>query len=74
MKHGPEPLDVLKVPRKPSADNEAVDPALGDELVARLSRRLRWCRDFFTRSGMLISLLTKLDSHLQVREESRFHE
>jgi hypothetical protein len=41
MKQGAEPHEVVKVPRKPSADDEALDQALGDELVARLSRRRR---------------------------------
>jgi hypothetical protein len=36
---GAEPVEVEN--RKPSADDEALDRALGDELVARLSRRLR---------------------------------
>jgi hypothetical protein len=40
VKQGAKPLEVVKAYQKPSA-SEAVDPALGDELVARLSRRLR---------------------------------
>jgi hypothetical protein len=41
MKHDPEPPEVVKVQRKPSADDKALDTALGDDLVARLSRSLR---------------------------------
>jgi hypothetical protein len=41
MKQGVELHEAKRVHRKPSADNEAVDPVLGDELVARLSRNLR---------------------------------
>jgi hypothetical protein len=40
MKEGTEPLDVVNVPQKTSADDEAI-AALGDELVARLSRHAR---------------------------------
>jgi hypothetical protein len=40
VKQRPEPFEVVKEHREPSANNEAVDPALGDELVARLSRHL----------------------------------
>jgi len=41
MKQSAEPVEVMKQPRKPSADDEALDQALGDELLARLSRRRR---------------------------------
>jgi hypothetical protein len=38
---GAEPVEVVEVQKKPSADDEALEAALGNELVARLSRRLR---------------------------------
>jgi len=49
MKQGAEPVEVENVSRKPSPDGEAV-AALGEELVARLSRRLR-CAGACSRAG-----------------------
>jgi len=63
-----ESYEVVKVPRKPSADDEALDRALGDGLVARLSRRQCW--DSCTREPD-VNLSSIEVAHLLAREESR---